>query len=197
MANIHTAYWDRGLDQVERMTGLGRSPSAAILSGSDIRDVCLRLDIGLPVASLLDVGCGTGRLVTLAADYLGADISPSAITYCHQRGVSAVLIDGPEGLDFLEPGRFAWVWACSVFTHISREEQQGYLAQFARLAPRLLVDILPGDPGRSADRWGADEADFRRDLVAAGFVIGPGTVDVVDGSGSKAPRHRYFVGVRA
>jgi hypothetical protein len=60
-----------------------------------------------------------------------------------------------------------------------------------------LVDILPGDSGRSAERWGADEADFRRDLIAAGYVIQPQTVDVVDGSGRTAPRHRYFVGVRA
>lgn len=198
MPNLHTAYWDRGLDQVERMTGLGPSPTAAALAGADIREVCRRLEIPLPVGSLLDVGCGTGRLSALAGPgYLGVDIAPSAVRYCQQHGILARLIDGPESLAVLDDDAFDWVWACSVFTHIGRDEQQRYLAQFVRLAPLLLVDILPGDPGLTPARWGSNDAEFRADLEAAGYAIDPVTTDVVDGAGPRAPRHRYFVGRRA
>ena len=198
MANVHTAYWDRGLNQVERMTGLGASPTAAALAGADIREVCRRLGIPLPVGSLLDVGCGTGRLSALAGPgYLGVDISASAIQYCQARGILARVIDGPESLAVLDDDAFDWVWACSVFTHIGRDEQRRYLAEFVRLAPLLLVDILPGDPGQSPARWGTDEARFRADLESAGYAIDPATTDVVDGHGPTAPHHRYFIGRRA
>lgn len=196
MPNVNANYWDRGVDQVERMTGLGTAPTPDALAGADIREVCRRLGILLPVPSLLDVGCGTGRLMPLAASYVGVDISASAVTYCLTHGVPALLIDGPDALARFAADEFAWVWACSVFTHIGREEQQQYLAHFVRVAPRLLVDILPGDPGRGPARWGTDEATFREDLMAAGYHIEPLTVDVSDGSGRSAPRHRYFVGVR-
>ena len=198
MAHVYAAYWDRGLEQVERMTGLGMTPTAAALAGADIREVCRRLGIDLPVARLLDVGCGTGRLSALAGPgYLGVDIAPSAIRYCTSRAIPARVINGPESLAALEDDSFDWVWACSVFTHIDRDEQQQYLQQFARIAPCVLVDILPGDPGRTPARWGSDEDAFRADLAAAGYVIDPLTTDVVDGHGPTAPHHRYFVGRRA
>ena len=197
MANVNAAYWDRGVDQVERMTGLGTAPSPDALAGADIREVCRRLGILLPVPSLLDVGCGTGRLLPMAETYMGVDISASAVKYCAARGVPALLIDGPDELARFAADQFAWVWACSVFTHIGREEQQRYLGQFVQIAERLLVDILPGDRGHGPARWGTDEAMFRDDLTAAGYRIEPLTVDVSDGAGPSAARHRYFVGVRA
>jgi SAM-dependent methyltransferase len=196
MANPNAAYWDQGLSQVERMTGLGRAPSAAALAGADIRDLCVRFAIPLPVDRLLDIGCGTGRLSALATSYFGVDISASAIAYCHQRHIAAALVNGPDGLAALPDDGFDWVWACSVFTHIGREEQQQYLRQTIRLAPRLLVDILPGDPGCTPARWGTDEVAFRADLDAVGYRVFGQTDDVVDGSGSHAPRHRYFIGDR-
>lgn len=197
MANVNASYWDRGLAQVERMTGLGSAPTADALAGGDIRRVCQQFGIDLPVDRLLDVGCGTGRLSQLAVSYFGVDISASAIAYCHQRGIGADVISGPDDLAALPDDAFEWVWACSVFTHIGRLEQQAYLAQFARLAPRTLIDILPVDSGRTPARWGCDETLFRDDLRAVGYTILPQTLDVVDGVGPRAPLHRYFVGVRA
>lgn len=197
MANVNAAYWDRGVAYVERMTGLGATPTVDALVGGDIRRVCARLDISLPVDRLLDVGCGTGRLSRLAVSYFGVDIARSAIEYCHARGIGADVIDGPSSLAALPDDGFDWVWACSVFTHIGRDEQRAYLAQFVRLAPRVLVDILPDDAGRSPARWGCDETLFRADLQEMGYAIEPRTHDVVDGVGPRAPRHRYFVGVRA
>ena len=196
MANVHAAYWDRGVAEVERMTGLGHAPSPAALAGDDIRNVCLALGITLPVESLLDVGCGTGRLMPLAERWAGLDISSSAVTYCQSRNLPVALIDGPDDLRGIADDAFEWVWACSVFTHIDRDEQRAYLAQFVRVARRVLVDILPGDVGRSAARWGADETLFRIDLVTAGYAIRPRTTDVRDGSSATAPLHRYFVGDR-
>jgi SAM-dependent methyltransferase len=197
MPNVNAGFWNRGIDQVERMTGLGTAPTPDALAGADIREVCRRLGILLPVPRLLDVGCGTGRLRPMADAYLGVDISESAIAYCVARDVPVLLVDGPDDLTRFGPDEFDWVWACSVFTHIGRDEQQRYLGQFVQIAPRLLVDILPGDSGRGPARWGTDEATFRLDLVAAGYRLEPLTVDVSDGTGPTAARHRYFVGVRA
>ena len=197
MANIHMSYWDQGIGEVERMTGLGRLPSPTILAGDDIRNVCLMLGINLPVASLLDLGCGTGRLAPLAVDWTGVEISPSAVAYCQARHLPVSLIDGPTGLAGFPADRFDWVWACSVFTHIDRDEQQRYLAECVRVAPQILVDILVDEPGRSCARWGSDPHVFRTDLEALGYVVSSHTHDVVDGHGPTAPKHRYFVGRRA
>lgn len=188
--NKHAGYWDQGIDAVPRMTGVPDE----VMDPQDLRTVCDELGIVLPVASLLDVGCGTGRCSVLGTDYLGLDISPSAVAYCQRRGVSAVLIDGPGDLWYLTPERFAWVFACSLFTHIDRQEQIEYLRQFVRLAPRLFVDILPGDEGQSCMRWGTDEAGFRQDLADAGYRLGDVTADRVDHA--NGCRHRYFTAVR-
>lgn len=191
--NIHTGYWDHGIDEVPRMTGVPGN----VDDPADLRGVCIELGIALPLPSVLDVGCGTGRLSVIAERYLGADIAPSAVAFCHRRGVAAITIDGPLSLRELGADSFEWVFACSMFTHIDRDEQRGYLAEFFRIAPCLLVDILPGDEGRSCMRWGTDETGFRDDLAAAGYVIDAGTTDRIDTRSAGECRHRYFVGRRA
>lgn len=189
--NKHAGYWDQGIEAVPRMTGVPDE----VLEPSDLRNVCEELCIKVPVSSLLDVGCGTGRCSTLAADYLGMDISASAVAYCRRRGVEATLIEGPQDLLWIPQDRFTWVWACSVFTHIDRDEQRDYLRQFVRIAANLFVDILPGDPGESCMRWGTDEAGFVQDMQAAGYVLADVTADRVDHA--NGCRHRYYTARRA
>lgn len=189
--NPHTKFWDTGVHDVPRMTGT----TPGVRSCPEVRDICARLKICLPFDRLFDVGCGTGRFTQLAGEsYVGVDISPSAVTYCQQRGIPATLIDGPMSLTAWPANCADWVVAWSVFTHIDRAEQQAYLAQFIRLAPQVLVDILPDDRGRGPGRWGTDEAGFRDDLIAAGYTIDPLTPDLVDQVSSA--RHRYFRGTR-
>lgn len=184
----YAAYWDHGVDAVQRMTGAADS----IMDGSDIRGVCADLGIALPCMNVLDVGCGTGRVASLCDGYYGVDIAPSAVAYCTQRGLRAALIGGA---DDLPAGPFDWIWACSVFTHIGREEQRRYLTAFVARAPFLLVDILPGDAGSGVERWGTDAPAFVADLAAAGYHLWPQTTDRVDEGGGGA-RHRYYVGER-
>lgn len=191
--NANARYWDQGIGQVPRMTGV----TATVMDCHEVRAIFAQVDIALPLPNLLDVGCGTGRCVQLVAPggrYFGVDISPSAIAYCHARLISASLIDQPVELAAVDDDAFDWILAWSVFTHIGREEQLAYLAQFARIAPNVLIDILPGDAGRSAARWGSDEAQFRADFAAAGYDIHPTTPTLVDTSGWA--KHQYFRGTR-
>lgn len=188
MTHPAVSYWDHGIDAVQQRTGAADS----IMDGSDIRGVCADLGIALPCPNVLDVGCGTGRVSVLCDGYFGVDIAPSAIAYCTQRGLQAYVISGPDDLPNGFP--FDWVWACSMFTHIGREEQRAYLKAFIARAPHLLVDILPGDRHANYARWGTDEAGFVADLIAAGYVVRPHTTDRIDTAGGA--HHRYFVADR-
>ena len=188
--NPNTGFWNTGVMDVPRITGT----TPAVMDCHEVRDICAQLGIALPFPSLLDVGCGTGRCYQLAGLYRGVDISPSAVRYGQERGLQVSLIDGPDSLDAFASDSSDWVLAWSVFTHIGRPEQVAYLAQFARIAPHVLVDILPDDPGRTAARWGCDAAVFRQDMEAAGYAISPVEPELVDRQGWA--RHRYFRGTR-
>lgn len=188
--NPNAAFWDTGVEDVPRITGT----IPAVEDCHEVKAICAELGIALPFGRLLDVGCGTGRLTQLAESYTGVDISASAVAYCQQRGLAVQFINGADDLGAFEDDAFDWIVAWSVFTHIGRDEQRAYLAQFVRLAPRLLVDILPGDPGRSARRWGCDEVVFARDLVTAGYHVHPVMPELLDKAAWA--RHRYFLGTR-
>ena len=188
MSHPAAVYWDQGVASVPRMTGLRDGN----LDPADLRDVCAELGIALPVDRLLDVGCGTGRASVLAKSYFGLDISESAVEFCRSRGITSVVLHAPSDLDGW--GAFDWVWACSVFTHIDRDERLAYLARFPSIAPNLLVDILPDCPRQDYAQWGADDAEFRADLAAAGYRIEATAERRDDGANVT---HRYFKAVQA
>ncbi len=158
------AYWDRGETNVPDMTG-----AKHLLDARDLRAVFTALGFELPIMGhVVDVGCGTGRLSQLVAgSYLGFDIAPSAIEYCRRRDIDARLIDGPDAYaipcDLLT--------SISVFTHIDRAERQRTLAVFARHAPEIVVDIIPGDGSGGVELWTAVPAEFEADLAEAGYTI--------------------------
>lgn len=172
------AYWDRGVGQVPRMTG-----AADLLDARDVRAVAAALAIPLPFGTVLDVGCGTGRVAPLCRGYLGVDVAPSAVAYCRERGLAAATIRGPEDLP---PFQWDWVLALSLFTHIDAAARRAYLAAFAPRAPHLLVDVIPGTGGGDMVRWSADVQTFEADLHAAGYVV-RGTAEIPD-----SPGHRYY-----
>lgn len=171
MLHPDAAYWDKGVRNVPDMTG-----AKHLLDARDLRAVCGALGLTLPLGSVVDVGCGTGRLSQLCANYWGFDVAPSAVEYCHARGITATLITGP---DFHVSGPVDLIACISVFTHIDRAERQRYLSAFRRLhvgrpswhlAPRLLVDIIPGNGSGNVALWTADPAEFEADLAAAGYT---------------------------
>lgn len=202
------AYWDRGVAAVPMMTG-----AATLMRGEDILEHAERLGLSLPLTNVLDVGCGTGRVAAFCSGYLGVDIAPSAIGWCQAHGVPATLIEGPadlpqtfhdldrcadcQRLDFLQQmaqarPTFDWVVCLSVFTHIDRDERCAYLTAFAARAPRLLVDIIPGDGSGGVALWTAQVTEFEADLHASGFDV-QGVYERLCPSG---PTHRYYLAHR-
>jgi SAM-dependent methyltransferase len=69
---------------------------------------------------ILDVGCGTGTMLTYLARYgtaEGIDMDADAIEYCHERGLTRVSQAGAEHLPFAD-GSFGLVTALDVIEHI-------------------------------------------------------------------------------
>lgn len=176
------AYWDQGEKNVPDMTG-----AKHLLDARDLRVVFEHFGVPIPIRSVLDVGCGTGRLAALCQDYYGVDISVSARDYCRAHGILADLIGGAHDLAVIRDP-FDLVTCISVFTHIDRSERQGYLHAFAAIkAPALLVDIIPGDGAGNVALWTARPDDMMADLTDAGFT----TLRWVDQAWDKHT-HRYF-----
>src|SRR5688572_26039297 len=83
-------YWDRGVDLVPLGTG-----ALSVMDCGDLVDACQRLNLPLPLSGrVLDIGCGTGRWQRYCSAYIGFDINPSAVEFCHRRGVAAHVIRG-------------------------------------------------------------------------------------------------------
>lgn len=178
-------YWDQGIDEVPRMTG-----AAAVMDSRDLVDACERLGVLLPLAGrVLDVGCGTARWQRFCFAYIGLDINPSAVAYAQRAGVTAHLIEGygPAALDGWLGGA-EWVCCFSVFTHIDRDERVDYLRSFHRIAPSLLVDIIPGDGQGDIPLWTAKIDDFEQDAVAIGWRLAA----VAERVSPDGVCHRYY-----
>lgn len=181
MTRLHpdAAYWDRGVRNVPDMTGAAR-----LLDARDLVDVCTRLGLALPLASVIDIGCGTGRLAQICTRYLGYDICPSAVDYCQGAGLDARLMTG-----LADVTATADLVACvSVFTHIGPRERMDYLRAFTAMAPALLVDIIPGDGSGDTARWTASPEGFEADLRAARWEM----VGAADSRWESVP-HRFYL----
>lgn len=177
------AYWDKGIRNVPDMTG-----ARLVLDGRDMREVMTRLGIDIPVGSLLDYGCGTGRLAQLAQSYMGLDIAPSAIDYCLSKGLSARLIEGPGDIPALTYDLIACISVC---THIDADERAQLLWAFGERCRHLLVDIIPGDGGGDIALWTADTAQFEELLTDCGWTVEGWTEYPWDAS-LQLTLHRYY-----
>lgn len=187
MAHKFSQYWDRGVRNVPDMTG-----TRHLLDAEDIPVLAGKLGLKLPFADVLDVGCGTGRLSKhVVGRYLGLDISDSAVEYCNAAGRSAKPIDGAG--DIPGVGQFGLVVAMSVFTHISAEEREHYLRVFAKVAKKMLVDIIPGDGQGDVALWTADPAQFESAVSGSGWSV----TSVTDMAwGTDGIVHRYYYAER-
>lgn len=184
MAHRFAQYWNRGEVLVPVMTG-----AATLMDGADILEHAQALGIRLPFGSLLDVGCGTGRVAQFATAYLGTDIAADAVAYCQARGIRALVVDEPERLPTTNDGQpFDWITCLSVFTHIDAVERRRYLEAFAGRAPGLLVDIIPGDGAGDVALWTAVPAAFEQQLEEHGW----GIVAQYERLCPSGPTHRYY-----
>lgn len=173
-------FWSAGVDAAPAMTG-----ASALMDGTDIVALAAALAIPLPFSSVLDVGCGTGRLARWATTYTGADISPDQVAYAQRAGLRAVVIDGP---DDLPAARVDWVTCLSVFTHIGTEARLAYLQAFRTRAASVLVDICPGLEGGDYALWWADPVRFEAMLPTVGYAV----VATTDRPSPEGVPHRYY-----
>lgn len=106
---------------------------------TDFMDRITRFSAPQPTWRVLDWGCGCGRVTAhfvehLAGDVVGADLDPEAISWCRETFPQAsfdVVASRPP-LPYGE-GIFDAVTACSVFTHLSREDQEDWLQEMRRV----------------------------------------------------------------
>lgn len=96
-----------------------------------------REDLSLPGTDhglkILDIGCGTGALMTELAPYggvEGVDVSETAIAFCRERGITRVRQGSIEALPYFD-GMFDVVLALDVLEHV-RDDQAG-IAEITRV----------------------------------------------------------------
>jgi len=176
---------------LEHWEGLARTRGVPVATGvgeeiwmGDIEEVCAGIGWTFH-GSLLDVGCGTGRLARYADGYHGVDIAPAMVAYCQAQGLTASLTVTPADLPDGEWDQGAML---SVMTHMDRENRREYLFALRTRVSELLVDILPGRNDGDIGRMTADADEFVADLAEAGFDI-RATFERTARSGAV---HRYY-----
>jgi SAM-dependent methyltransferase len=118
----------------------------------------LRAEGLAPTSTLLDFGCGNGRLAVHAAPYLsegsyiGTDVAPTFLDHARRRidarahtGDVRLLQQHGESFD-IASGSVDMVCAFSVFTHMEHEDLYRYLVAFQRLVRpggKVVISCLP------------------------------------------------------
>ena len=106
--------------------------------GPGLADLLVREGLGDGM-SLLDLGCGSGRLAhalgsRVELDYLGVDVVPELLAYARTRCPPAYRFAVNTGLTLPAPdASFDMTCAFSVFTHLLHEETFSYLAELRRV----------------------------------------------------------------
>jgi SAM-dependent methyltransferase len=196
----------RLLDHRDRMLGRGsaQEPPRSLrdrVGGGDFRAIGqayverFRTVCGLaPDESVLDIGCGVGRMALPLLDYLdesgsyiGFDISRSAIAWCREHITSrnprySFHLADIRNAEYNPDGRLSAVeyafpcgdqsvdfaFATSVFTHMQAAEVRHYLSELRRaLKPRgraMLTFFLLGEEARRRMRAGAASLRFDVEL---------------------------------
>lgn len=152
--------------------------------GSDIEEVldAFRAEFS---GRVVEIGCGTGRLAKLCHDYVGYDVSPAFVALARSDGVDARLLPVPGD------ERGDWLVIVHVLCHLPREERLNYLR--LDIAPRLLVDIIPGDSGPLG--WPiiypVPPEEFEDDLSETGWKVTAGPYERDETETRHV--HRYYL----
>jgi len=98
-----------------------------------------------PSRRVLDAGCGTGRNLQeyrRLGPASGTDTSPSAVDFCHERGLREVIRAGVESLPF-DVGSFDLIFATDVLEHV--DDDGAAMRELRRVAAPggLLVVTVP------------------------------------------------------
>ena len=129
---------------------------------------------------ILDVGCGTGTMLTYLASYgqaQGVDIDEEAVGYCRERGLTDVRLGAAETLPF-EDGSFDLVTALDVVEHL--DDDAAALREIRRvLRPRGKVLVtVPAHPFLWGDQDEVNQhkrryvaTEVRERLTATGFDV--------------------------
>ena len=118
---------------------------------------------------VLDVGCGTGYLLThldhysLASEPVGIDISPHALQFCRRRGASSLAVASATDLPFVSES-FDLIICIDTVQHISGPgADRKAVEEFARLlAPEGVLYIRTNSARGHAPLRGADPDQYRR-----------------------------------
>jgi SAM-dependent methyltransferase len=124
-----------------------------------IRDAAARHDVQLDsVASMLDFGCGCGRVLRHWTDLSeveihGAEPSPRLAQWCAENLAFANILQSPQRPRLpYESNSFDVVYAISVFTHLSEGVQVPWAEEVARLVKPKGLLLLTTHGDRYVDR---------------------------------------------
>lgn len=145
---------------------------------SFVKDICRNFQERRP--RILDVGCGTGGNLSLLSkfgDAEGVDVSPEALEFCRERGLTNVRLGAAEQLPY-EDGTFDLVTALDVVEHL--DDDIAGLREFRRvLKPdgRILLFVptfmflwgVQDDVSHHRRRYRLPE--LRQAVERAGFVV--------------------------
>lgn len=90
------------------------------------------------VAPILDFGCGCGRVTRhwagIGADVHGSDLNPKLVAWCRAHLVFATFAENTltPSLTYTD-GRFGFVYALSVFTHLPETLQEAWMQELRRV----------------------------------------------------------------
>lgn len=115
------------------------------------RQLLARLPAGFAPATVLDIGCGTGRLLRRmrdrwpAASLVGVDLAEGMVAQARQRTPGATILQAPAERLPLEAGSVDLVTSTTSFHHWS-DQAQG-IREAARAAPGWVIHPGRYEPG--------------------------------------------------
>jgi len=165
------------------------SPVAYVESGrmtaASIRTTLAENDIGLSgVGALLDFGCGCGRVTRAWAELPnvevhGSDYNPRLVAWCSGNLPFANFVTNGLAPPLPFPdGRFGFIYAISVFTHLPEDLQVRWLAELHRVLRPGGVLLLTTHGARHFGGFSASDAQ------RAAFERGELVVAAPEGAGS-------------